>query len=400
METFDEIKSRLNKLGLQDNEIQLLLRHEKISHNELEVNGKKYPAWRIMHSNALGPGKGGIRFHPDVNEDEIKSLSFWMSLKTALLHLPLGGGKGGVKVNPKELSKQEIETLSRKYIQAFHEVLGASKDIPAPDVYTTPQIMGYMLDEFEKIKGHKEPGMITGKPVELGGLAIRADATSKGGLIILDEFLKKKQEKDLEIVIQGFGNAGLNFAKLIQDRQEFKVIAVSDSKGGILNKEGLNLKELILSKEQGKSVTEFEQEKIQNKDLLELDCDLLVLAALENQITEDNANDIKAKYILELANGPVTFKADGILFNKGIIVLPDILANAGGVLVSYFEWKNNLSENPLDEETLKQRFEEIMKKAFNRVYDVYEKEKINMREAAYIVAIKRILEAERLRGRL
>jgi glutamate dehydrogenase/leucine dehydrogenase len=404
---FEEIRKRLDKvskfMNLSDNEVNRLLNHEKNSHAVLEVNGKNYDSWRIMHSNALGPGKGGIRFHEEVSEDEVKSLSFWMSLKTALMGIPLGGGKGGIKVNPKELKDNEIEGLSRAYVRAFLEVIGVDKDIPAPDVYTNSQIMAYMLDEYEKIKGIKEPGMITGKPVELGGLKLREDSTSKGGFIVLKEFLEKigKNKKDIKIAVQGFGNAGLNIAKML-DKEDFRIVAVSDSKGGVFVKEGLDIRKIVKLKENKQSVIEFNGEKISNLELLELDVDVLVLAALENQITNKNADKIQAKYILELANGPVDFNADKILFERDIVVLPDILANAGGVVVSYFEWANNKSGNIFEEENLKKRLNEIMIKSFNEVYSLWEenKDKLTLREAAYVIAIKRILNAEKLRGNL
>jgi glutamate dehydrogenase/leucine dehydrogenase len=407
MEIFDNIKKSLEKVSgfmkLTQDELNLLLNHKKVSHAVLEVNGNNYDAYRIIHNNALGPGKGGIRFHPGVSEDEVKSLSFWMSLKTSLMGLPLGGAKGGVKLNSKEMSEKELEDVSREYIRKFHEVLGHDKDIPAPDVYTNSQIMAWMLDEYEKIEDEHEPGMITGKPVELGGLKLRADSTSKGGFIILKELLslekKELRKKETKIAIQGFGNAGINIAKML-DKDGFKIVGVSDSKGGVKGK--LDIEKVIELKQSGKSVQEFSKDKITNEELLELDVDILILAALENQITKENADKIKAKYILELANGPVTADADKILTKKDIIVIPDILANAGGVVVSYFEWAQNKIGNLLEESFLEEKLEEIMKNSFNKVYELYKenKKEITMREAAYVIAIKRILEAEKARGSL
>lgn len=408
---FENIKKRLElvseEMHLNKNEMDLLLHHKKISHSELEVNGKKYPAWRIIHNNSLGPGKGGIRFHPDVSEDEVKSLSFWMSLKNSLAGLPFGGGKGGVKVNPKDLTKKELEQLSREFVKSFHEVIGQDKDIPAPDVYTNAQIMAWMLDEFEKIKGKHEPGVITGKPIELQGIALRNDATSKGGFIVLKELLSLvKKEGKITVAIQGFGNAGLYITKMLFDNKDednnfdFVVTAVSDSKGGIYETKGLNVPDVIRIKENKKTVTEFDAQKITNEELLELDVDILVLAALENQITEKNAANIKAKYVLELANGPVTFEADNILHKKEVIVIPDILANSGGVTVSYFEWCQNRTGNILDENYLKEKLEVMMKDSFNKVYDLFFNSNYDMRQAAYIMGIKRILKAEKLRGNL
>lgn len=405
-EVFESIKKSLEKvskfMNLDEKEIRLILNHEHIARAVLDVDGKSYDAWRIIHSNVLGPGKGGIRFHPDASEDEVKSLSFWMSLKTSLLGLPYGGAKGGVKIDVKNMSEKEIEKVSREYIKNFHEFLGENKDIPAPDVYTNSKIMAWMLDEFEKIKGRHEPAMITGKPVELGGIAMRGDATSKGGLIVLNEFLKKIGQSNLKIAIQGFGNAGSYIALMLYEKG-FRVIGVSDSKGGIFNENGLNIKEIKRLKDEGQNVNDYgDGKQITNEELLELNSDLLILAALENQITEENADRVKAKYILELANGPINSSADEILFKKNTIVIPDILANAGGVVVSYFEWANNKSGNILEEEYLKKRLENMMINAFNKVYSIYEKnqDEISMRNAAYVIAIKRILDAERLRGRL
>jgi len=407
MTIFENIKKELEKtsnyLKLSDNEKEYLLRYKSIQKSKLKLNDNEYPAWRIIHNNALGPGKGGIRFHPNVSEDEIKSLSFWMSMKTSLLGLPYGGAKGGVKIDTKGMSEKDIEKISRKYIECFHEYIGQDKDVPAPDVYTNSQIMAWMLDEFEKINKRHEPGMITGKPVELGGIAIRGNATSKGGLIVLNEFLKKvKKNNNFKVAVQGFGNAGSYIASMLQE-QGFNVVAVSDSKGGIFNKNKLEINKIKKLKNEGKSVIDYEDgEEITNEQLLELDVDLLVLAALENQITKNNANKIKVKYILELANGPINAEADENLFNKGIIIIPDILANAGGVVVSYFEWANNKSGNILEEDYLKRKLEQMMITAFEKVYNLFyeNKKEISMRTAAYIIAIKRILNVAKLRGEI
>ena len=407
MEIFDSIKQRLEKISkyieLTEDEKTLLLSHDKISHSVLLVNGQKYDAWRIIHNKSLGPGKGGIRFHPDVSEDEIKSLSFWMSLKTSLMGLPLGGAKGGVRVNAKELNENEIEELSRGYIKAFIEVIGVTKDILAPDVYTNPKIMAWMLDEYEKIKKLFEPGMITGKPLSIGGISIRSDATSKGGFIVLKEFLNKINKKceETKVAIQGFGNAGSYLASMLQ-KDCFTVTAVSDSKGGIYDESGLDVSKIVKLKNEGKNVSDYEGKKITNQEILELDVDVLILAALENQITEDNADNIKAKYILELANGPINFEADQILLEKNIIVIPDILANAGGVVASYFEWVQNKTGNIFEDNFLEGKLNDTMTTTFHKVYELYQEKKngFNLRNASYIIAIKRILEAEKARGNL
>ncbi|RLE47710.1 glutamate dehydrogenase [Candidatus Woesearchaeota archaeon] len=401
---FENITKRLSvvekDMNLNEKEMGLLLNHKKISKAELEVGGKKFSAWRIIHSDALGPGKGGIRFHPNVSENEVKALSFWMSLKNSLAGIPFGGAKGGVIVNPKEMSKEELEQLSRAFVRAFHEHIGQDKDVPAPDVYTNSQTMAWMLDEYEKIKGHHEPGFITGKPLELQGIALRSDSTSKGGFIVLKELINKVNlSKPVSVAIQGFGNAGMNIAKMLFEDGGFNVVAVSDSKGGIFQ-DNLDISEVIKVKQEKGTVTEFDAEKISNEKILELDVDVLVLAALENQITESNADKVRAKYILELANGPVTFEADSILHKKKIVVVPDILANSGGVIVSYFEWSQNRAGNVLDEDYLKDKLERMMKDSFSRVYSIFSKSEFDMRQAAYILAIKRILAAEKLRGNI
>ncbi len=407
MSIFNNITRNLEKvsdyLNLTDSEKELLLKHKTIHKARLIVNKKSYDAWRIIHNDSLGPGKGGIRFHPNVSEDEVRSLSFWMSLKNSLAGLPYGGAKGGVKINSKELSEKESEAVARAYIQSFHTDIGENKDIPAPDVYTNPKIMGWMLDEFEKITGRHEPGVITGKPIELGGCVLRGDATSKGGKIILDLFLENinKRAEDTSVIVQGFGNAGMNIAKMLHNGG-YTVIGVSDSKGGIFNENGLDINKIIQTKKELSTVTQYADAKqVTNKDLLELKTDVLVLAALENQITKENANEIKAKNILELANGPITSEADDILNEKGIIVIPDILANSGGVIVSYCEWVQNKTGHIFSKDYMENILKEKLLHSFNGTYELYTKEKdFSMRNAAYVIALKRILNAERARDNL
>lgn len=408
MSIFADNLSRLKKVqdleNISETEMSILFQPVKVNQADLEINGKVYPAWRIIFSNDLGPGKGGIRFHPDVSPDEVQSLAFWMALKNSLADIPYGGAKGGVKFNPKEATPEELELVSRKYIDAFYKDLGQDKDIPAPDVYTNPQTMSWMLDQYEKNVGHHEPGMITGKPIELGGLALRSDSTAKGGYIVTKEmaakFLPNQAEK--KVVIQGFGNAGLFMTKMLHD-DGYKIIAVSDSQGGIYNENGLDIAALINHKQTNNPVSTFpNSEVISNEKLLELETDILVLAALENQITKDNANNIKAKYIVELANGPITNEADDILFSKGVLVVPDILANSGGVIVSYFEWAQNRAGSIIDNDYLANLLEKKMKDNWLRVYNKYEEKnkEVDLRTAAYILAIKRILTAAKLRGRI
>ena len=406
--TFSNIAKRLNKIqkvgNLADKEIQLISKPKRVRHTNLEVEGKNLEAWRVLFNDALGPGKGGVRFHPNVNEDEVTSLAFWMMIKDSLAGLPYGGAKGGVRFDPKKESPQTIEMISRKFIDAFYEFLGQDKDIPAPDVYTNPQVMAWMLDEYEKKVEHHEPGMITGKPLELQGCALRGDATARGGFIITKELIKEFQldKNVLKIAIQGFGNAGANLAKMLS-KDGFKIVAVSDSQGGIFKEDGLNIDKVNIAKETLGSVTNYQDgEKITNQDLLELPVDILVLAALENQITQDNADKIKAKYIVEIANGPTTYEADEILFNKDITIVPDVLANSGGVIVSYFEWAQNRTGDILDKDYLENLLQLRMIASWNKVVSLsktYKKE-IDLRTAAYLIAIKRILSAERLRGNL
>lgn len=398
---FDDLKSLID---LNDKEVEYLLTPKQVSHSEIEVDGKKFPAWRIISNRALGPGKGGIRFHPEVSEDEVRSLSFWMSLKNSLLELPYGGAKGGVKINPKEYDNVFLEKVSRAYIDAFYKVLGQDKDIPAPDVYTNPQTMSWMLDQYEKNIGQHQPAMITGKPVELGGMALRSDSTAKGAYIVISELVKTLDlnKKDLSIAIQGFGNAGLNVAKMLF-ADDFKITAVNDSQGGTSNNDGINITELVKFKEEYGIVSTFSENKaISNDELLESEVDILILSALENQITEKNADKIKAKYIIEIANGPVDYRADKILFEKGTIVVPDILANSGGVLVSYFEWSQNRTGNILDEKYLSDLLQEKMVRAWNNVYNKHLEfdKKIDLRTSAYILSVERIVKAEKLRGNI
>ena len=408
MSIFNDNLERLKEIqvlgNISDSEMKVLLEPAQTNYFEMDINGKKYPAWRIIYSRAIGPGKGGIRYHQDVSEDEVKSLAFWMALKNSLADIPYGGAKGGIKFNPKEVNQTELEKISRTYIDNFYPYLGQDKDIPAPDVYTNGQVMSWMLDEFEKKVGHHEPGMITGKPVEVGGIAMRGDATAQGGYLVTKELVNNflPNKKDIKVVVQGFGNAGLFMTEKLFD-DGFKIIAVSDSQGGIYNSNGLNIKDLINFKKSGESVAKYrEGEIITNSKLLELETDILVLAALENQITSENAQRIQANYIVELANGPITYDADKILASNNKIIVPDILANSGGVIVSYFEWAQNRTGQILEEEYLRNLLEKKMINNWQRVYDQFTsyQGKITLRQSAYLIAVKRILAAEKYRGRI
>ncbi|HNX11064.1 MAG TPA: Glu/Leu/Phe/Val dehydrogenase [bacterium] len=407
MSTFNQIKSRLSDLRdggfLSDKEIEYLATPQKVNFKEMEIGGQKYPAWRIVASSDLGPGKGGIRFHPQVDEDEVKSLAFWMALKNSLADIPYGGAKGGVAFDPKNTDAQTIEAVSRAYVQSFHEHLGQDIDIPAPDVYTNSQIMAYMLDEFEKIKGEHQPGMITGKPVELGGIVLRQDATARGGYLVIkqaaQELLDKKDK--ITVAVQGFGNAGGYIAKMLA-QDNFLVVAVSDSRGGVYNEAGLDLEAVEKVKQETGSVFKDNGRALSNEELLQLPVDILVLAALENQVTEANVDKVQAKLIVELANGPVNYEADKALFSRNIPVVPDILANSGGVIVSYFEWAQNRTGQILDNDYLVALLSKKMLSSWQAVYQKYlgAEKKISLRQAAYIIAAQRILAGAKWRGRI
>ena len=406
---FDNVLRKLEDIqkieNLSDEEIKLLSTPKRISKDELDIDGKAISAWRILFNDALGPGKGGVRFHPNVSEDEVKSLSFWMMIKNSLAGLPYGGAKGGVKFNPKEENKKNLQEISRKFVHSFYKVLGQDIDIPAPDVYTNAQVMAWMLDQYEKEVGHHEPGMITGKPLELQGCSLRGDATARGAYIIIEQAIEdligEKPEK-LTFAIQGFGNAGQNISRMLNE-SGFKVVAVSDSKGGVYNENGLDIDDLSKVKNEKKEVgASFDGKKITNKELLELPVDVLVLAALENQITEKNVDKIQSKYIVEIANGPITYGADKILFDRGVKIIPDVLANSGGVIASYFEWAQNRTGNILDKKYLEELLKSKMLFSWKKVFDFFQEKqgKIDLRTLSYIIAIKRILSAERLRGNL
>jgi glutamate dehydrogenase (NAD(P)+) len=381
-------------------EFEILKSPHKSHCATLEVSGKEYQAFRILYNNARGPGKGGIRYHQDVDEDEVKALSFWMTIKTATVGLPFGGAKGGVSVNPKKLNVNEIEELSRKYIRAFCTELGEKKDIPAPDVYTTPHIMGWMMDEYETIIGHHAPGIITGKPVEIGGTKIRGIATALGGVFVLEATLEKTELKNKDVIIQGFGNAGKTVAQLLTEKK-YAILGVSDSNGAIYNPNGLDISKLVALKEEGKSVTEYDgATKMSNEELLEQECTILIPAALANQITNKNAAKIQANIILELANGPTTREADALLYAHNIHVIPDILANAGGVIASYFEWAQNVSGNYWQDSKVEKRLKKQMLTAFEDIWTKYNSNDLDIRTTAYIKAIGTILAAEKARGKI
>jgi glutamate dehydrogenase (NAD(P)+) len=360
-----------------------------------------FQGFRVRHNTARGPAKGGLRWHPDETLDTIRALATWMTWKTAVVDIPLGGGKGGIICNPKELSETEKERLARAYIRAVGSTLGVTKDVPAPDVYTTPQIMAWMMDEYEAMTGEHHPGVITGKPLPIGGSAGRGDATARGGMFTVREAARALQISlsGKPMAIQGFGNAGQYAALLGKEMLGLKLIAASDSRGGVYCKDGIDAKALVEHKLKTGAVAGLPgTEAISNDKLLELDLAVLFPSALENVIRADNAPNIKAKIICELANGPTTVEADNILHEKGIFVIPDFLANAGGVTVSYFEQVQNTCNFYWPEEEIHQRLDEKMTKAFHAVFDICMKHKVKMRLAAYMVSVTRVAEACRLRG--
>jgi glutamate dehydrogenase (NAD(P)+) len=362
---------------------------------------KIFHGFRVQYNDSRGPCKGGIRFHPDETIDTVRALSAWMTWKTAVVDIPLGGGKGGIICNPKELSQGELERLSRTYIRQVGRILGLEKDVPAPDVYTTPQIMAWMLDEFSIMQGYNEFGMITGKPLALGGSKGRGDATARGGMFCLREAAKllNIDLKMATVAVQGFGNAGQYAAALSRELLGCKVVAASDSRGGVFSPDGIDPYALIAHKNKTGSVVGFPGTKpISNEELLELDVTVLVPAALENVITEANAGRIKAKISVELANGPTTPEADKILYKNGVYVIPDFLANAGGVTVSYFEMVQNTYAYYWEEDVVHERLDRKMTAAFHAVHNMAQKHQVHNRVGAYLVAVNRVAEAVRLRG--
>jgi len=362
---------------------------------------KVFQAFRVQYNDAKGPTSGGIRFHPEESIDNVRAHAAWMTWKCALLDLPLGGGKGGVICNPKEMSRGELERLSRTYVDRVWQIIGPEQDVPAPDVYTNPQIMAWMVDEYSKICGKNQFGVITGKPASLGGSEGRSDATARGGLYTVREAARECgiDLSQATVAIQGYGNAGYHAARLATSLLGCKVLAVSDSKGGIYGKDGLNPEAIGIHKAKTSSVINFPDTKsISNEEILELDVDILIPAAMENVITEANAPKIKARIIAELASGPATTEADDILHKNGIHVIPDFLCNAGSVTVSYFEMVQNAYMYYWELEDVHKRLDKKMTTAYHSVLNTSRKYNINMRQAAYVVAVERVVEAMKLRG--
>ncbi len=360
-----------------------------------------FHGYRVQYNSARGPTKGGLRWHPEETIDTVRALAAWMTWKTAVVDIPLGGGKGGVTCNPKEMSEREKQRLARAYMRAAARILSVSKDVPAPDVYTTPQIMAWMMDEYEVLVGEHHPGVITGKPIPLGGSEGRGDATARGGVYALREAGRVLgiDLKGKTMAIQGFGNAGQFAALLAHEILGLKLLAASDSKGGIHNAKGLDPKQVVEYKLKKGSLQGFPgADAITNEQLLEMDVTVLFPSALENVITDANASKIKCRISCELANGPTTPEADEVLYAKNVFVIPDFLANAGGVTVSYFEQVQNTYNFYWPLEEVQRRLDEKMTRAFHGVYQMYQREKVNMRQAAYLVSVARVAEACKLRG--
>ena len=398
------IHEALNKLGYDDAMYELLKEPLRMLQVRIPVKmddgtTKVFTGFRAQHNDAVGPTKGGVRFHPGVYEDEVKALSMWMTLKCGIVDLPYGGGKGGVVCDPRQMSMGELERLSRGYVRAVSQIVGPTKDIPAPDVMTNAQIMAWMMDEYSLMDEFNSPNFITGKPLVLGGSQGRDRATAEGVTIVIKEAAKKRDIaiEGARVVIQGFGNAGSFLAKFMHDLGA-KVIAISDAYGALHDPNGLDIDYLLDRRDSFGTVTTLFEDTITNQQLLELDCDILVPAAIENQITAENAHNINATIVVEAANGPTTAEATKILTERGILLVPDVLASAGGVTVSYFEWVQNNQGYYWTAEEVEERLEKKMVEAFENVYSTATTRGIDMRLAAYMVGVRRTAEASRFRG--
>jgi len=422
MTPFEQIQQHINtatdSLGLTDREKEIIAQPYQVHDEQISVTYKgsqtQLSAYRVQFNNARGPYKGGIRFHPDADIEEVKALAAAMAVKCAVVDIPLGGAKGGVAFDPKEATLTELEAISRAYAEKMADALGVDKDIPAPDVYTNGQVMSWMLDAYEKKVGHSEPGMITGKPIALGGSVGRDTATAQGGVHVLQAHVAHTEDEaaKLKVAIQGFGNAGATVAKLLH-AAGYVVVAVSDSSGTLYNPNGLDPVAVEKAKSERKSVTglycegevcdlhameEDGAQVLSAEAVLTLPCDILVPAALDNVITTENANEIKARIILELANNPTTPEADQILFERGVTVLPDVLANAGGVVVSYFEWVQNRQQYYWELEEIQTKLKKIMLTAYAQVRDLAQTQSLSYRASAYRIGVGKITDAMRLKG--
>ncbi|WP_339161974.1 Glu/Leu/Phe/Val dehydrogenase [Siminovitchia sp. FSL H7-0308] len=398
------IKHSLNKLGFGEEMYELLKEPIRMLTVRIPVkmddgSVKVFTGYRAQHNDSVGPTKGGVRYHPDVTEEEVKAMSLWMTIKCGIVNLPYGGGKGGIVCDPRTMSMGEIERLSREYVRAISQIVGPTKDIPAPDVYTNSQIMAWMMDEYSRLRENDSPGFITGKPIVLGGSQGREKATAQGVTICIEEAAKKRgiDLKDARIVIQGFGNAGSFLSKFLYDAGA-KIVGISDAYGALHDPDGLDIDYLLDRRDSFGTVTTLFENTITNKELFELDCDIIVPAAVSNQITGENAPNIKASIVVEAANGPTTDEATKILTERGILLVPDVLASAGGVTVSYFEWVQNNQGYYWPEEEVNEKLTAKLVDAFNNVYNLSQSRRVNMRLAAYMLGLRNVAEASRFRG--
>lgn len=398
------VKTALEKLGYSNEVYELLKDSIRMLKVRIPVrmddgSMKVFTGYRAQHNDAVGPTKGGVRFHPDVTETEVNALAIWMSLKAGIVDLPYGGGKGGIICDPREMSFRELEGLSRGYVRAISQFVGPTKDIPAPDVFTNSQIMAWMMDEYSRIDEFNSPGFITGKPLVLGGSHGRESATAKGVTIVINEAAKKRNlnVKGAKVIVQGFGNAGSFLSKFLHDAGAI-VVGISDAYGALYDENGLDIDYLLDRRDSFGTITNLFDNTISNNELLESECDILVPAAVQNQITKDNADDIKADIIVEAANGPTTMEATKILTAKGKLLVPDVLASAGGVTVSYFEWVQNNQGYYWTEEEVDERLHTKLIDAFEIIYNTAETRQIDMRLAAYMIGVRKMAEASRFRG--
>lgn len=406
-----QFEKAANAINLDQGYRQVLSQPKRILEVELPVRMddgslRVFTGWRVQHNDARGPFKGGIRYHPNTNLDEVKALAMWMTWKTAIVDIPYGGAKGGVRVDPKALSKGELERLTRRYAYAISPIIGVDVDIPAPDVYTDPQVMAWIMDTFSMLRGYNEPGVVTGKPLEVGGSEGREEATARGIQYVLEYVVRISDldPKRVKVAVQGYGNAGYFSAKFARGLG-MKVVAVSDTKGAIYSQDGLDPDAVLEHKRNTGSVVSFagadlldKNPDAANEKLLELDVDILIPAAIENVITERNADAIKAKFVVEAANGPTTPEADDILHERGITVVPDVLSNAGGVTVSYFEWVQARTREWWDVDTVRSKLKARMSRSFLDVYNKHKDLRVDMRTAALALAIERVTKAMELRG--
>ncbi len=392
-------------LGLETDVREMIKYPERILMVTLPVrmdNGhvRRFEGYRVQHSTVRGPAKGGIRYHPNVTLDEVKALATWMTWKCGVVNIPFGGGKGGVTCNPKDMTMTELEHLTRRYTSAILPMIGPKQDIPAPDVYTNPQTMAWIMDTYSMTKGRTSLGVVTGKPISIGGSEGRHEATARGCLVAVEEAckVKKMSLRGATVAIQGFGNAGSIAARLFAEKKA-RVVAISDSRGGVFNSRGIDPMKAARYKERSGTVVGMPgTSRISNDDLLTMKCDILIPAALENVITLNNADQIKAKIVAEAANGPTTPHADEVLARKGVTMIPDILANAGGVTVSYFEWVQDLQSFFWSEGEVNAKLELVMRRAFHEVHETARKHRTHMRTGAYVLAVGRVADATLVRG--